>query len=130
MSGGANVAVTVRGSAIVTEHEPVPVHAPVQPENDQPGVGVAVSVTVLSVANCAVQVRAAVDPARLARNLAAPVDGDRERELRRAHADERRVDLVRLPGLDRVDRARVPPQRFQPSKAEPGLAVALSVTGL
>ena len=30
--------------------------APDQPANDQPGVGIAMSVTVLSVANCAVQV--------------------------------------------------------------------------
>ena len=37
-------------------HEPAPEHAPDQPENFQPGVGIAMSVTVLSVANCAVHV--------------------------------------------------------------------------
>jgi hypothetical protein len=50
VSGGANVAVTERGLLMITVHCPVPEHAPPQPANVQPGVGVADSATLLSVA--------------------------------------------------------------------------------
>jgi hypothetical protein len=40
-----NVAVTFRSSSIVTVHEPLPVHAPLQPSNVEPAAGVAVTVT-------------------------------------------------------------------------------------
>lgn len=51
VSGGANVAVTDRGLLIVIVHGPVPEQSPLHPAKLQPGVGVAVRVTVLSVAN-------------------------------------------------------------------------------
>ena len=41
----ANVAVTAVAALIVTTQEPVPRHAPLQPENVEPEAGVAVSVT-------------------------------------------------------------------------------------
>ena len=41
----AKVAVTVRAALIVTTHAAVPVQAPPQATNPEPGVGVAVSVT-------------------------------------------------------------------------------------
>ena len=40
-----NVAVTLSGALITTEHGPVPEHAPPQPANAEPLVAVAVSVT-------------------------------------------------------------------------------------
>ena len=46
----ANVAVTVRAALIVTTHEALPVQAPLQPTNPEPGAGVAVSVTVVPAA--------------------------------------------------------------------------------
>ena len=45
VAGGANVAVTLCAAVIVTTHGPVPEHAPLQPANVLPLVGVAVSVT-------------------------------------------------------------------------------------
>jgi hypothetical protein len=40
-----NVAVTDRAALMVTTHEPVPLHAPLQPVNSDPAAGAAVSVT-------------------------------------------------------------------------------------
>jgi hypothetical protein len=40
-----NVAVTERAAVIDTVHEPVPVHAPPQPVNDEPPAAAAVSIT-------------------------------------------------------------------------------------
>ena len=51
MFGGAKVAVTDFGPFIDTAQGPVPLHAPLKPANDQPGVGIAVRVTVESAAN-------------------------------------------------------------------------------
>jgi len=46
----AKIAVTVRTALIVTTHESLPVQAPLQPTNPEPGAGVAVSVTVVPAA--------------------------------------------------------------------------------
>ena len=45
-----NVAVTLVGAVIVSTQVPVPVHAPLQPANDEPTAGVAVKVTTVPVA--------------------------------------------------------------------------------
>ena len=45
-----NVAVTLSAALIVTEHDPVPVHAPLQPPNVEPLAGVAVNVTCVPLA--------------------------------------------------------------------------------
>jgi hypothetical protein len=130
VSGGANVAVTVRGSAIVTEHDPVPVQAPVQPENDQPGVGVPVSVTVLSVANCAVQVAPqSIPPGWLVTfplPLTVTASGNCDGRTRTNVA----LNSYVSPGSTGSIVQLVPGHLSKPSKAEPGLADAVSVTGL
>ena len=46
-----NVAVTEALASTVTAHVPVPLHAPDQPENMEPELGVAVSVTAVPLAN-------------------------------------------------------------------------------
>jgi len=46
----AKVAVIVRAALIVTTHEALPVHAPLQPTNPEAGAGVAVSVTIVPAA--------------------------------------------------------------------------------
>ena len=58
-----NVAVTAFAASIVTMHDPVPVHAPLQPANVEAPSGVAVNVTTVPVSNDALQVAPHVIPA-------------------------------------------------------------------
>src|SRR5579862_7851605 len=51
-----NCARTVRAELITTTHVPVPLHAPLQPTNVDPALGVAVSVTLVPCANAAAHV--------------------------------------------------------------------------
>jgi hypothetical protein len=129
VSGGANVAVTARGSAIFTEHWPVPVQAPVQPVKDQPGVGVAVSVTVLSVGNVAEQVGLHVMPAGWLVTVPLPLSVTASGNC--VGRDRTKVAFTSyvLPGTTGSIVHVSSPQRFQPSNAEPGSAFANNVTG-
>jgi len=61
----ANVAVTERAWLIVTVQVPVPVQAPLQPENADPLAAVAVSVTIVPLVKLALQVAPQVTPTGL-----------------------------------------------------------------
>jgi hypothetical protein len=129
VSGGANVAVTDRGSPILTEHDPVPVQAPVQPANDQPGVGAAISVTVLSVANEAVHVWPQSIPAGWLVTLPLPVTVTASGNcVGRARTNVAVISYV-FPGSTGSMVHLSSPHGPNPSNADPGSAVALSVTG-
>jgi hypothetical protein len=68
-----NVAVTDFAASIVTTHEPVPVHAPLQPPNVEVPSGVAVSVTIVPIPNDAEHVAPQLMPAGLDVTLPLPV---------------------------------------------------------
>jgi hypothetical protein len=129
VSGGAKVAVTARGSSILTEHPPVPVHAPVQPVNDQPGVGDADSVTVLSVANIAEHVAPQLMPAGWLVTVPLPLSVTASGNcVGRVRTNVALTSYV-LPGSIGSIVHLSSPHEPKPSNAEPGSALANNVTG-
>jgi hypothetical protein len=130
VSGGANVAVTARGSAILTEQGPVPVQPPVQPVNDQPGVGDAVSVTVLSVGNIAEQVGPQLMPPGWLVTVPLPLNVTASGNCEGRTRTNVTLTSYVFPGSIGSIVHVSSPHEPKPSKAEPGLAVAVSVTGL
>ena len=112
-----------------TGQEPAPEHAPDQPENFQPGVGIATSVTVLSVANCAVQVAPQSIPPGWLVTFPLPLTVTASGNCAGRTRTNVALTWYVNPGSRGSIVQLVPGHLSKPSKAEPGSALAVRVTG-
>jgi hypothetical protein len=124
VSGGANVAVTVFGLSMTIEQGPVPVQPADQPANDQPGVGFASSVTVLSVEKDAVHVGPQAMPTGWLVTVPLPLTVTARGNIVGRARPKNAVTPYDLPGASSIGQ-----QPSNPSNSEPGSGVAVSVTG-
>ena len=124
VSGGANVAVTVFGLSMTIEHAPVPVQPTVQPANDQPGVGVAPSVTVLSVEKDAVHVRPQATPPGWLVTVPLPMTVTASGNAVGRRRVKTAVTPYVFPGSSWIGQ-----QPSKPSNSEPGSGTPVSVKG-
>jgi len=122
-----NVAVTAFAAVIVTTHDVVPVHAPLQPANVEPADGVAVSDTCVPVAKFATHALGQLMPAGLLVTVPVPVPASVT--VRAAVVDALNVAVTASAALIVTTHEAVPVHApLQPANAEPVEAVGVSVT--
>ena len=122
----ANVAVTDRAALIVMPQSPaVPAHAPLQPENVAPAAATAVSVTIVPGANAATHVAPQLIAAGLLLTLPGPEVATESVKL---CCTKVAVTVVSAASVTTHVPVPAQPPPLQPVKAEPGSALAVSVT--
>ena len=126
-----NDAETVFGPSSVTLHSPVPEQAPLQPANDQPGAGAAVSVTAVPLGNEAVQLEPHSIPGELLVIVPFPVLPTANGKSVGAAARSKMAVTYTEYSISSVHVGAVPSQPpLQPEKTEPGAGVARKTTGV
>lgn len=120
-----NVAVSDLDELIVTAHAPVPVHAPLQPVNVEPAVGVSVMVTTVPLAKFAVHVPGQLIPAGLLVTVPVPFPAG----VTVSGKSNLKVAVTDSDALNVTEHMPVPEQApLQPVKTEPAATFAVKVT--
>jgi len=123
-------AVTVLGPSITTEHPAIPEQAPVQPENDHPTAGTAVSPTVAPAANGPEQVEPHWMPPGSLVTVPLPVLPTASGNVVCEPARSKMAVTDTESTTSSVQTGLVPSQPpAQPANTEPAAGVALSTTG-
>lgn len=120
------VAVTLRAADMVTTHEPVPEHAPLQPANDELESGIATSVTTVAESHDEVQLVPHEMPAGFELTVPPPVPAF---ETVRGNTSRVNVAPTAVAIVAVTTHAAVPVQApVHPVKVEPTVGVAVNVT--